>query len=60
MSGSDEGLGAERGDADGRVDPDVVERRAAGSWSLVDERVVVRSVRTDLAVALDPVSSLLW
>lgn len=60
MSGSDEGAGAERGDAAGRVDPDVVVRRAAGSWSLVDERVVVRSARTDLAVALDPVSSVLW
>jgi hypothetical protein len=60
VSGSDEGADADRGNAGDRVDADAVVRRAAGSWSLVDERVVVRSASTGLAVVLDPVSSVLW
>jgi hypothetical protein len=43
-----------------RVGPDAVLRRTAASWALVDGRVVARSAGTSLAVALDPVSSVVW
>jgi hypothetical protein len=60
VSGSVERAGAGTADAAVRIDQGSVVRRAAGSWALVDERVVVRASHTSFAVALDPVSSVVW
>jgi hypothetical protein len=55
-------LGAVSG-SDGRTVGDllgVALVHSAASWAIVDERVVARSGRSSLAVALDPVSSVVW
>lgn len=60
VSGSDAGVVAGGAESVVRVGPDAVLRRTAASWALVDGRVVARSADTSLAVALDPVSSVVW
>jgi hypothetical protein len=60
VSGWEEHAGTDRDDEDGQVDLDSVVRHTAGSWSVVDERVVVRSSSTQVTCALDPVSSVVW